>query len=155
MIFSSDVISVPFKQSSRPSLPRIFYKCPGQSVSQMFFFFSKEFNKCVAVITSAKHTKKKKTFFSLTHPQATPLRQQLKNLMRFLNKQGGSMISKEKIESDGENIALDTCSFLCREVLYSSMIIELKTQSFYSFQDLNCQGICHACWMHQQTFVVC
>lgn len=35
--------------------------------------------------------------------------------MWFLNKQGGSMISKEKIEGDGENIALDTCSFLCRE----------------------------------------
>ena len=25
------------------------------------------------------------------------------------------MISKEKVEGDGENIALDTCSFLCRE----------------------------------------
>ena len=25
------------------------------------------------------------------------------------------MISKEKIEGDGENIALGTCSFLCRE----------------------------------------
>lgn len=37
------------------------------------------------------------------------------------------MISKEKIEGDGENIALDTCSFLCREVLYCSMIIEIKT----------------------------
>ena len=37
------------------------------------------------------------------------------------------MVSKEKIDGDGENVALDTCSFLCREVLYSSMIIELKT----------------------------
>ena len=66
------------------------------------------------------------------------------------------MISKEKIEGDRENIALGTCSFLCREeYLYSSMIIKLKTLSFYSFQDSNCQGICHACWVHQQTFVVC
>lgn len=44
----------------------------------MFFFFSKEFNKCVAVITSAKHTKKKENVFLIDpspgHPFALAIK---------------------------------------------------------------------------------
>ena len=65
------------------------------------------------------------------------------------------MISKEKIEGDEENIALDTCSFLCREDFIFLNDHRAQNLELLFFSGLNCQGICHACWMHQQTFVVC
>ena len=62
------------------------------------------------------------------------------------------MISKEKIEGDEENIALDTCSFLCGEGFIFLNDHRAQNLELLFFSGLK---LCHACWMYQQTFVVC
>ena len=69
----------PLQTVLSPVFPVAFATSALGSLSpRCFSFFSKEFNKCVAVITSAKHTKKKENVFlndpSPGHPFALAIK---------------------------------------------------------------------------------